>query len=148
MIKSLEASELWTNEKSSMPDVRYSGHYFAKIIIFFQQLDDLQSDLVIEKKVFSQAEFKIIDQVEYYFSNENLANGRYLQKKIKENNGWISLKVLLTFHRLAKLTNDARDVVSSLKKSESGLLEVDEKNQSIRRCPSKPLPEVEVGDGQ
>ena len=106
--------------------------------------------MVIVKKesVFSQAEFKIIDQVEYYFSNENLANDRFLQKKIKENNGWISLKVLLTFHRLAKLTDDARDVVSSLKKSVSGLLEVDEKNQRIRRCPSKPLPEVEVGDGQ
>merc|ERR1712152_33528 len=43
--------------------------------------------------------------------------------------------------RLAALSTDAKIIMAALKKGGSGLMEVDEDNQKIRRCPTVPLPE-------
>merc|ERR1712038_1920618 len=48
---------------------------------------------------------------------------------------------MLNFQRLAALSTDSKVIMAALKKGGSGLMEVDEDNQKIRRCPTVPLPE-------
>jgi len=92
----------------------------------------------------NDVEKKIIRQVEYYFGDFNLARDEFLKKTIKENeNGWVSMETMLKFQRLANISKDAAEIMSSLKKSDSGLLEIDEEKSQIRRNPEKPLPEGE-----
>jgi lupus La protein len=88
-------------------------------------------------------ETKIIRQVEHYFGDYNLTRDKFLLEKIKEDDGWISMEVMLKFQRLIKISTDVKLILESLKKSDSGLLEVDEEKLRIRRSPSKPLPEVD-----
>lgn len=87
-------------------------------------------------------EAKIIRQMEYYFGDMNLMKDKYMQTQIKEStDGWIMMDVLITFNRLKALSTDIDLVLKALKKSKSGLLEVDEEGKKIRRDPNKPLPE-------
>lgn len=89
----------------------------------------------------TELEQKIIRQVEYYFGDINLARDKFLHQQIKEDDGWVSLEVLTTFNRLKQLSEDKNVIAEALKKSKSGLLQVDKENTKIRRDPSKPLPE-------
>eukprot|EP00088_Acartia_fossae_P061966 TRINITY_DN7457_c0_g1_i2.p1 TRINITY_DN7457_c0_g1~~TRINITY_DN7457_c0_g1_i2.p1 ORF type:complete len:370 (-),score=172.40 TRINITY_DN7457_c0_g1_i2:387-1496(-) len=85
---------------------------------------------------------KIIRQVEHYFGDFNLTKDRFLQETVKENEGWVSMETMLKFKRLAALTTDAKQILASLKKSSSGLMEVSEEGEGkIRRSPEQPLPE-------
>lgn len=84
----------------------------------------------------------IIKQVEYYFGDMNLPRDKYLQEQIKLDDGWVPLDVMITFHRLAKLSTDSIVISSALLKSDSGLLEVSEDGKKIRRNPENPLPEI------
>lgn len=86
-------------------------------------------------------EKKIIRQIEYYFGNSNLRRDRFLQLQIREDDGWIPMETMLKFNRLSQLSKDADVIVNSLKKSKSGLMEVSEDKQKIRRSPDNPLPE-------
>ena len=43
---------------------------------------------------------KIIKQIEYYFSDVNMINDKFMQKKIQRDSGWVSLDVLTKFNRL------------------------------------------------
>lgn len=83
----------------------------------------------------------IIDQVEYYFSDSNLFRDKFLQAEIGKNEGWVALTTLITFKRLAALSTDPNVIYEALDKSDSGLLEISEDHQSIRRHPERPLPE-------
>lgn len=83
----------------------------------------------------------IIDQVEYYFGDSNLFRDKFLQAEITKNEGWVPLSTLITFKRLAALSTDSNVIVEALDKSDSGLLEINEDRQSIRRHPERPLPE-------
>merc|ERR1719479_459359 len=47
----------------------------------------------------------------------------------------------MKFQRLAGLSEDPQVIMSALKKGGSGLMEVDEEKNKIRRCPTLPLPE-------
>ena len=79
--------------------------------------------------------------MEYYFSDVNLVKDRFLQDQMAASDGgWIPIELLLSFHRLASITKDADLVLESLKKSASGLLEVDEQRQRVRRSPLRPIP--------
>lgn len=41
---------------------------------------------------------RILKQVEYYFSDENLVRGKFLQNQIKKSNdGWVHLNILVKF---------------------------------------------------
>ncbi|XP_075211301.1 la autoantigen-like [Lycorma delicatula] len=90
----------------------------------------------------SDLESKIIQQIEYYFGDCNLPKDKFLQQQIKLDDGWVPLDVMLKFNRLAKLSTDESVISSSLKKSESGLMEVSEDGKKIRRCPTHALPEM------
>jgi len=87
-------------------------------------------------------ERKIIRQVEYYFGDFNLPKDKFLQESVKENEGWIKMEVLLKFKRLADLSKDAKEIITAVQKSDSGLLEVDSaEDGKVRRNPAQPLPE-------
>lgn len=85
-------------------------------------------------------EKKIIRQIEYYLGDVNMVRDKFLKNEITKDDGWISLAVLTTFKRLQSLTTDFKTIVSALKKSLSGLLQIDESGEKIRRDPSRPVP--------
>ena len=39
---------------------------------------------------------------------------------MKENDGWVTMETLLKFKRLADLSSDAKTILASIKKSDSG----------------------------
>ncbi|KAL1460598.1 hypothetical protein WDU94_012572 [Cyamophila willieti] len=88
----------------------------------------------------SPVEKQIIQQIEYYFSDINLARDKFLQGEIKKEDGWVELTTMLKFARLAKLTTEAKVIVDALKKSTSNLMEANEDGTKIRRNPEKELP--------
>lgn len=90
-----------------------------------------------------ELEQKIISQIEYYFGDINLSRDKFLQGKIKEDEGWVTLEVLLTFKRLAALSTDPEVIASAIEKSENKLVEVSEDRKKLRRNPDKPVPELD-----
>lgn len=94
-----------------------------------------------ESSNLTKLEQDIIDQVEYYFSDSNLFRDKFLQAEIEKNEGWIAVSTLTTFKRLAALSTDVKVIIDALDKSDSGLLEINENRDSVRRHPERPLPE-------
>lgn len=86
-------------------------------------------------------EKNIIKQVEYYFGDINLPRDKFLQEKVKEDDGWVSLEVMLKFKRLASLSEDPKVIAEALEKSEEKIVCLNEDKTKIRRNPEKPLPE-------
>lgn len=89
----------------------------------------------------SELDTKIIRQIEYYFGDINLPRDKFLQEKTRENDGWVSMEVMLKFNRLKTISDDTEVICKALKKSTSGLVEVHEDMTKIRRSPEKPLPD-------
>lgn len=89
----------------------------------------------------SDLEKKIQKQVEYYFGDINLPRDKFLQEKLKEDEGWVGLDVLLSFKRLASLSTDETVIAEAVEKAEDKLVEVSEDKKKLRRNPEKPLPE-------
>ena len=86
---------------------------------------------------------KIITQVEFYFSDDNIKNDMYLLKHIRRNKqGFVSLKVISSFHKMKKLTQDFRVVAYALRKSLK--LQVNETGSKVKRI--DPLPTANVTD--
>jgi len=88
----------------------------------------------------TQLEKKIIRQIEYYFGDKNLPRDKFLQEKIHQDNGWVTLECLTTFNRLKSLSTDFDEIFKALEKSKSGLLELDTTNKKIRRNLEKAVP--------
>ena len=66
----------------------------------------------------------------------------FLQETMKEDDGWIKLETLLKFHRLANISKEQEVIKAALKKSDSGLLELNsETDDKVRRSPAQPLTE-------
>jgi len=85
-------------------------------------------------------EKKIIRQIEYYLGDVNMVRDKFLKTEITKDQGWIPLSVLTTFKRLQSLTTDFSTIMGALKNSVSGLLQIDEKENKIRRHPDRALP--------
>ncbi|KAJ4901526.1 La-related protein 6A [Raphanus sativus] len=82
---------------------------------------------------------KIIRQVEYYFSDENLPTDKFLLNALKKNKkGFVPISTIATFHKMKKLTRDLDLIVSALK--ESSFLVVSSDGKKVKRL--SPLPEV------
>ncbi|KAG7611966.1 RNA recognition motif domain [Arabidopsis suecica] len=82
---------------------------------------------------------KIIRQVEYYFSDENLPTDKFLLNAMKRNKkGFVPISTIATFHKMKKLTRDHALIVSALK--ESSLLVVSADEKKVKRL--SPLPEI------
>lgn len=89
----------------------------------------------------SALEKKIITQLEYYFGDINLPRDKFMQEKLKEGDGWITVETLLEFKRLASLSTDPKVIIDAIKKSENKLVDVSEDGMKLRRSPEFPVPE-------
>jgi la-related protein 1 len=81
----------------------------------------------------AELEERIKQQLEYYFSEENLRKDLYLREQLDQG-GWAELALVCGFKRLASLllcTNDQAILFHSL--SKSTLLELDQGRSRIRR---------------
>ncbi|TKY71983.1 La-related protein 6A [Spatholobus suberectus] len=80
--------------------------------------------------------FMLILQVEYYFSDENLPNDKYLLGFVKRSKeGFVPLSVIASFRKMKKLMRDHAFIVDALK--ESSLLVVSGDGKRVKRL--KPL---------
>lgn len=83
---------------------------------------------------------RIINQVEWYFSDENLMKDSFLMKHIHRNKqGLVSLKLVASFRKVKSLTKDCRVVQTCL--LHSNLLELNDERTKVRRL--APVPEVD-----
>lgn len=62
--------------------------------------------------------------LQYYFGDANLPKDKFLLEETKKDDGWVTLKTLLTFNRLKSLSEEAEAIITALKKSSNDLLEV------------------------
>lgn len=84
---------------------------------------------------------RIVAQVEFYFSDANVAKDKFLLKHIRRNKeGYVSLKLVSSFKKVKQLTKDWRVVAHSLNKS-STKIQINDVGTKIRRV--DPLPDLE-----
>ncbi|XP_038596438.1 la-related protein 6-like [Tachyglossus aculeatus] len=85
---------------------------------------------------------KIVAQVEFYLSDENLARDTFLLKHVQKNKqGFVSIKLLTSFKKVKYLSQDWRLTLYALRFSE--LLEVNVEGTKVRR--KSPLPDLLLG---
>ncbi|XP_057654352.1 la-related protein 6 [Diorhabda carinulata] len=83
---------------------------------------------------------KIVQQVEFYFSDANITKDAFLLKHVKRNKeGYVSLKLISSFKRVKHLTKDWRVVAHALNRSTK--LEINEAGTKLRRL--QPLPKYD-----
>lgn len=83
---------------------------------------------------------KIVQQVEFYFSDANITKDAFLLKHVKRNKeGYVSLKLISSFKRVKHITKDWRVVAHALKRSNK--LEINEAGTKLRRL--EPLPKYD-----
>jgi len=81
---------------------------------------------------------KIKDQMEYYFSDDNFRDDKFLRAKVAEDaDGFVPLEVFMTFKKIKSMTSDASLLPRALEDSEE--LELSEDLTAVRR--THPLPE-------
>uniref|UniRef100_A0A8C9FMB9 HTH La-type RNA-binding domain-containing protein n=1 Tax=Pavo cristatus TaxID=9049 RepID=A0A8C9FMB9_PAVCR len=75
---------------------------------------------------------RIVSQVEFYLSDENLAKDAFLLKHVQKNKlGFVSIKLLTSFKKVKYLTRDWRLTLYALRFSK--LLEVNQEGTKVRR---------------
>ncbi|NXX91968.1 LARP6 protein, partial [Centropus bengalensis] len=80
---------------------------------------------------------KLVAQIEYYFSDENLEKDAFLLKHVRRNKmGYVSVKLLTSFKKVKHLTRDWRTTAYALKYSDT--LELSDDNRKVRR--NTPVP--------
>lgn len=79
-------------------------------------------------------EDKIRTQIEFYFSDSNLPNDRFLKAEIAKDDGWVPLSTIASFQRLKQLSTDLAVVISALEPSTQILLN-DDKTKIKRAVP-------------
>lgn len=100
-----------------------------------------QSNCTEHKMETEKLKCRVLKQIEYYFSDENLVRGKFLRKKIEENpNGWVHLNVLVIFRRLSNLSTDTKLIGKLLSKTNSNIIEISKDKQCIRRINNKLAP--------
>ncbi|XP_058066030.1 uncharacterized protein LOC131215656 [Anopheles bellator] len=81
---------------------------------------------------------RIVEQVEFYFSNDNILKDAFLLKHVRRNKeGFVSLKLVSSFKRVRQLTKDWRVVGYAIKRS-SAKIEVNDLGTKIRRLEALP----------
>uniref|UniRef100_A0A182N7W8 Uncharacterized protein n=1 Tax=Anopheles dirus TaxID=7168 RepID=A0A182N7W8_9DIPT len=81
---------------------------------------------------------KIVEQVEFYFSNDNILKDAFLLKHVRRNKeGFVSLKLVSSFKRVRQLTKDWRVVGCAIKRK-SVKIEVNDLGTKIRRLEALP----------
>ncbi|KAK6476659.1 la-related protein 6-like isoform X1, partial [Huso huso] len=81
---------------------------------------------------------KLITQIEYYLSDENLERDAFLLKHVRRNKqGFVSVKLLTSFKKVKHLTRDWRTTAYALHHSQ--LLELNEEGRKVRRKAAVPV---------
>lgn len=84
---------------------------------------------------------KICAQVEFYFSNENIAKDAFLLKHVRRNKeGYVSLKLISSFKKVKHLSKDWR-VIGAALTAKSKQLEINSQGTKLRRINPPPLVE-------
>ncbi|PHU25940.1 La-related protein 6A [Capsicum chinense] len=84
---------------------------------------------------------KIVKQVEYYFSDENLPTDKFLLKYVtRDKEGFVPVKVLASFRKVKKLTKETSVIAAALR--ESSLLVVSPDGRKVKRLHPLPLSEL------
>lgn len=80
---------------------------------------------------------RILDQVEFYFSDTNIVKDAFLLKHVRRNKeGYVSLKLISSFKRVKHLAKDWRAVAHAISTSEK--LELNESGTKLRRKEALP----------
>ena len=80
---------------------------------------------------------KIIQQVEWYFSDDNLLKDSFLMKHINRNKlGYVSLKLVASLRKVKALSKDWQVVLQSMR--ESTVLALNEEGTKVRRLTAAP----------
>ncbi|KAK3038747.1 hypothetical protein RJ639_028354 [Escallonia herrerae] len=88
---------------------------------------------------------KIVKQVEYYFSDENLRTDNFLMSYLtKDKHGFVPIDIIASFKKMKKLSRERSVIVAALKDSSLLVVSLDEKK--VKRL--HPLPFTEVKDPQ
>lgn len=83
---------------------------------------------------------KVLRQVEWYFSDENLLKDAFLMKHITRNkHGYVSLKLVASLRKIKAITKDCSVVTDAIRQSNS--LELNEDATKVKR--SNPVPDVD-----
>jgi len=86
---------------------------------------------------------KIITQVEYYFSDENLVKDTFLMQRIhRDKRGYVDLKLISSFKKMKKLTHDINVIAAALRNSKK--LEVNKGGTMVRRIAPLPVTKEEA----
>lgn len=85
-------------------------------------------------------DLKIVKQLEFYFSDINLPSDYFLQRQIKQDNGWVKISTLLTFNMLKSISKDPVIIAAAITNHTNSILEVDKTNKKIRRKPDNTIP--------
>jgi lupus La protein len=87
----------------------------------------------------SAVEASILKQVEFYFSNSNLPNDKFLRGLVQKEgeDRWVPIATISSFKKMKALSEDAAVILAAIKSSPS-LLEVSEDGLKVRR--KEPLP--------
>ncbi|XP_056622066.1 la-related protein 6a [Triplophysa dalaica] len=81
---------------------------------------------------------KLVAQIEYYLSDENLEHDAFLLKHVRRNKlGFVSVKLLTSFKKVKHLTRDWRTTAYALQ--HSNLLELNEEGRKVRRKGTVPV---------
>ncbi|XP_048828989.1 la-related protein 6-like [Brienomyrus brachyistius] len=81
---------------------------------------------------------KLVAQIEYYLSDENLEHDAFLLKHIRRNKlGYVSIKLLTSFKKVKHLTRDWRTTACALR--QSTVLELNEEGRKVRRRSAVPV---------
>ncbi|XP_056134799.1 la-related protein 6a [Lampris incognitus] len=85
---------------------------------------------------------KLVAQIEYYLSDENLEHDPFLLKHIRRNKlGFVSVKLLTSFKKVKHLTRDWRTTAYALK--HSTFLELNDEGRKVRRRSTVPVFAIE-----
>ncbi|XP_072320567.1 la-related protein 6a [Eucyclogobius newberryi] len=81
---------------------------------------------------------KLVSQIEYYLSDENLEHDAFLLKHVRRNKlGFVSVKLLTSFKKVKHLTRDWRTTAYALK--HSNILELNDEGRKVRRKSAVPV---------
>lgn len=81
---------------------------------------------------------KIVNQLEYYFSDINIYKDKFMLEEIAKDNGWITIEKLLTFSRLKSLTTDEAAIALAMKNVKSENIVIDHTLKKIKRIRELP----------
>ncbi|KAG0487381.1 hypothetical protein HPP92_009476 [Vanilla planifolia] len=88
---------------------------------------------------------KIVRQVEYYFSDENLPNDKFLLKQMrKDKEGYVPIAIISSFRKMKKLAKDSSLIEAALRTST--ILVVSSDGKMVKRM--HPLPISEPKDSK